>query len=174
MTDDLELTEGEEAVLVVDDLHHIDDSELARSTLATFVEHKPDWLHLLLLSRRRPALRDRPAARSPASWPMSASTRCGSPSAENLEMLAGLCPDTAEQDLAAVAEWSGGWAAALQLAALAVRSKRPAHLTSAMTERAGPIGSDRLVDSYLWHEVLRAERAPSSWSCSCRPPSSTG
>ena len=25
--------------------------------------------------------------------------------------------------------------------------------------RASPVGSDRLVDSYLWHEVLRAERA---------------
>ena len=43
-------------MLVMDDLHRIDDSELARSTLVAFVEHKPDWLHLLLLSRRRPAL----------------------------------------------------------------------------------------------------------------------
>ena len=39
-----------------------------------------------------------------------------------------------------------------------MRSKRPAHLAVGDDGRAGPVGSDRLVDSYLWHEVLRAER----------------
>ena len=141
----------------MDDLHRIDDSELARSALVAFVEHKPDWLHLLLLSRRRPPCR---------------STGCGRPGQladisfdvlkfseqEDLEMLTGLCPDSAPQDLTSAAEWSGGWAAALQLAALAVRSRRPAHLRRGRSapRRAG--GSDRLVDSYLWHEVLQAER----------------
>ena len=94
MTDDLELTEGEEAVLVMDDLHRIDDSELARSALAAFVEHKPDWLHLLLLSRRRPAL---PVDRLRASGQLAdvSFDVLKFSEAENLEMLAGLCPDTA-------------------------------------------------------------------------------
>ena len=73
-------------------------------------------------------------------------------------MLTGLCPDSAPQDLASAAEWSDGWAAALQLAALAVRSSDRPTSTSATTGPAGPAGSDRLVDSYLWHEVLQAER----------------
>jgi LuxR family maltose regulon positive regulatory protein len=157
MTDDLELTEGEEAVLVVDDLHHVDDSELTRSMLVTFVEHKPDWLHLLLLSRRRPALAiDRLRACGELADVGFDALRFSE--AEDLEMLSGLCPDTAEQDLAKVAAWSGGWAAALQLAALAVRSKRPTRLAAGDDGPAGPVGSDRLVDSYLWREVLQAER----------------
>ena len=154
ITDHLELTEGDDAVLVIDDLHHVDDSLLARSSLATFVEHKPDWLHLLLLSRRRPAV---PVDRLRAAGQFADIgfdvLRLSDP--EDLEMLAGLCPDADPRELTTLAAWSGGWAAALQLAALAVRSKRPAHLVDA---GAVPLGSDRLVDSYLWHEVLGAER----------------
>ncbi len=157
LSDDLELAEGDNAVLVIDDVHRIDDSEPARSALVAFVEHKPDWLHLLLLSRRRPAL---PVDRLRASGllvDISFDVLKFSEQ-EDLEMLTGLCPDSAPQDLTSAAEWSGGWAAALQLAALAVRSRRPAHLPEGGAELAGPAGSDRLVDSYLWHEVLRAER----------------
>ena len=55
--------------------------------------------------------------------------------------------------------WSGGWAAALQLAALAVRSQRAGQLEVHEDRNTFPAGSDRLVDSYLWHEVLRTERA---------------
>ena len=154
ITDHLELTDGDDAVLVIDDLHHVDDSLLARSSLATFVEHKPDWLHLLLLSRRRPAV---PVDRLRAAGQFADIgfdvLRLSDP--ENLEMLAGLCPDVDPRELTTLAAWSGGWAAALQLAALAVRSKRPAHLVDA---GAVPLGSDQLVDSYLWHEVLGAER----------------
>ena len=157
LTEDLELTESEEAVLVVDDLHHIDDSELTRSTLVTFVEHKPDWLHLLLLSRRRPALAiDRLRASGDLADVGFEALKFSE--SEDLELLAGLCPDTGEQELAAVAAWSGGWVAALQLAALAVRSKRPTDPSVGDEMRASPVGSDRLVDSYLWHEVFRAER----------------
>ncbi|HET6694770.1 MAG TPA: hypothetical protein VFG97_10725, partial [Pedococcus sp.] len=158
MTDDLELTEGEDAVLVIDDVHHIDDSELTRSTLVTFVEHKPDWLHLLLLSRRRPALAvDRLRASGQLADLGFDVLRFSEP--EDIELLAGLCPDSAPEELTTVAAWSGGWAAALQLAALAVRSKRAAHLATGEDQPASPGGSDRLVDSYLWHEVLGAERA---------------
>jgi LuxR family maltose regulon positive regulatory protein len=156
LSDDLELAAGGSAVLVLDDLHRIDDSEPARAVLVDFVEHKPDWLHLLLLSRRRPAL---PVDRLRASgWLVDLGFDVLKFSRqEGLEMLAGLCPDSAPQELASAAEWSDGWAAALRLAALAVRSRRSAHLTEDRAELAAPAGSDRLVDSYLWHEVLRAE-----------------
>ena len=123
LTEDLEVAEGDEAVLVVDDLHRVDDSPLVQSVLAAFVENKPDALHLLLLSRRRPAL---PIDRLRATGRLADITFdvLRFSEAEALEMLSALCPDTAPRELPAVAAWSGGWAAALQLAALAVRSQR--------------------------------------------------
>ncbi len=158
LTEDLELAEADASVLVIDDVHHIDDGEPTRSALVTFVEHKPDWLHLLLLSRRRPAIAvDRLRATGRLADIGFDALRFSEP--EALEMLTGLCPDAAQQDLTTIAEGSGGWAAALQLAALAVRSKRPAHLTIGKNGRTSPVGSERLVDSYLWHEVLEAEHA---------------
>jgi LuxR family transcriptional regulator, maltose regulon positive regulatory protein len=157
LTEDLEVAEGDEAVLVVDDLHRIDDSPDSQAVLAAFVENRPDALHLMLLARRRPAL---PIDRLRATGRLADLTFdvLRFSEEEALEMLAGLCPDTAPRDLLAVAEWSGGWAAALQLAALAVRSQRAGQLEVHGGRHTFPAGSERLVDSYLWHEVLRAER----------------
>src|SRR3954452_14447154 len=39
--------------LVVDDVDTVDADERAGAVLTSFVEHRPAWLHLLLLSRRR-------------------------------------------------------------------------------------------------------------------------
>jgi LuxR family maltose regulon positive regulatory protein len=156
LTDELELASCGTAVLVMDDVHRIDDSEVARSVLGAFVEHKPAWLHLLLLSRRRLGL---PVDRLRASGSLVDITfdNLKFSQQEDLEMLTGLCPGSAPQELTSAAEWAGGWAAALQLAALAVRSRRPARLTEHGAPVAGQAGSC-LVDSYLWHEVMRAER----------------
>jgi LuxR family maltose regulon positive regulatory protein len=157
LTEDLELSDGDEAVLVVDDLHRIDDSLGSQSVLAAFVENKPDALHLMLLGRRRPAL---PIDRLRATGRLADVTFdvLRFSEQEALEMLAGLCPGTGPQDLLAVAEWSEGWAAALQLAALAVRSQRAGQRSVHEDRHTFPAGSERLVDSYLWHEVLRSER----------------
>ncbi len=157
LCDDLEQADLDPAVLVLDDLHRIDDSELARTTLVAFVEHKPDWLHLLILSRRRLAL---PVDRLRASGQLVDISFDVLKFAqhEDLEMLTGLCPDSAPSDLSSAAEWSDGWAAALQLAALAVRSRPLADGVEDGRHLTGPAGSERLIDSYLWHEVLDAER----------------
>jgi LuxR family maltose regulon positive regulatory protein len=76
---------------------------------------------------------------------------------EALEMLSRVCPDPGEIDLAAIAAWTQGWAAALQLAVLAIRSQRTGELTGSRPDGA-VTGSRRLVDDYVWHEVLHAER----------------
>jgi LuxR family maltose regulon positive regulatory protein len=158
LAEDLEVAEGDEAVLVVDDLHRIDGSRASESVLAAFVENKPDALHLMLLDRRRPAL---PIDRLRATGRLADVTFdvLRFSRVEALEMLACLCPNTPRQDLLALADWSGGWAAALQLAALAVRSQRVGQLAVHENRHTFPAGSERLVDSYLWHEVLLAERA---------------
>ena len=96
LTEDLEVAEGDEAVLVVDDLHRVDDSPAAQSVLAAFVENKPDALHLVLLGRRRPAL---PIDRLRATGRLADVTFdvLRFSEEEALEMLAGLCPDTAPE-----------------------------------------------------------------------------
>ena len=145
LADDLDLAEPCEGVLVVDDLHRIDDSPAA-DAFAAFVEHRPAWLHLLLLGRRRPPLAVDRLRASGALADLSFDALRFS-DAEAVAMLAGLCPEVPADALSAIATWSGGWAAALQLAALSVRSGR------------GTLpAQDRLVDSYVWHEVLRTER----------------
>lgn len=152
----LEEVEPERAVLVIDDVHLVDDDPAAAACLASFVEHKPPWLDLLLMSRRQLAL---PVDRLRAAGALADLTfdALRFTEAEAIEMLAALCPDVAAEDLPDVTDWAGGWAAALQLAALAVRSQRaPTAPTSAGSD--APAGSGRLVDEYLWHEVLRAER----------------
>ncbi|WP_395656203.1 LuxR C-terminal-related transcriptional regulator [Nocardioides sp.] len=133
------------AVLVVDDLQRIDDSAAA-AAFAAFVEHQPPWLHLVLLSRRRAPL---PVERLRAGGRMAdlVFDVLRFTDDEAVAMLAGLCPDTPADQLPALATWADGWAAALQLAALSVRS-RP----------GGYAGSGRLVGGYVWREVLDAER----------------
>jgi len=145
LADDLELADAPSGVLVVDDLHLIDDSP-ARDAFATFVEHRPGWLRLLLLGRRRPPLPvDRLRAAGSLADLSFDTLRLFDD--EAIDVLAALCPDLAADDLPAIATWADGWVAALRLAALSVRSGR------------GSLpAQERLVDSYVWHEVLRAER----------------
>ena len=63
LSDDLELVDAEPSVLVLDDVHALDGDPGTQAALASFVEHKPAWLHVLLLSRRRLPLPVGPAAR---------------------------------------------------------------------------------------------------------------
>lgn len=142
-----DLAEAPDSVLVVDDVHRLDDLPESCAAFEQFVDQRPDWLHLLLLGRRRPPLPvDRLRANGALADIEFDVLRFSDD--EALAMLAGLCPDAPSDDLPPITDWADGWAAALQLAALAVRSRREV-----------PTGPDRLVDSYVWHEVLRAERA---------------
>lgn len=153
----LEDVTTEHTVLVIDDLHLIDDDPQAVACLEAFVEHKPAWLDLVLLSRRRPALAmDRLRAGGLLADVTFDALRFTD--AEATEMFTGLCPDASPELLATVTAWAGGWAAAVQLSALAVRSQRAGSLTQPQAAPAPPVGLGRLVDEYVWHEVLRAER----------------
>jgi LuxR family maltose regulon positive regulatory protein len=142
-------------VLVIDDLHRVDDDEAVRAVLAAFVEHRPSWLRLLLLSRRRPAL---PVDRLRASGEL-ADIDFGALHFSHEEarlLLTGLCPDLRSAELSAAVDRADGWAAVLQLTALAIRSHRYAQQPPSF-HRAHP-GPEKLVDEYLREEVLRLER----------------
>jgi LuxR family maltose regulon positive regulatory protein len=151
LLDDLEAGADSSRVLVIDDLHLVDDDDVVAS-LALFLQHLPTWLHVVLLSRREPILPvDRLQARGQLGEVHFAELRFSH--SEACEMLTRLNPGLSEDQIDTAATHAAGWAAGLQLAALAARSNR-AHLS---VEAPGVVAGDLLVDDYVWREVLAAE-----------------
>lgn len=156
LADDLEHVDAAPSVLVVDDVHCLDEESPTQAALASFVEHKPAWLHVLLLSRRRlPLPVDRLRAAGVLADVEFDVLRFQDD--EAMAMLVRICPDAPMEMLPTLAQRAGGWAAALQLTALSIRSRRGRQLAETST---APVSapSDRLIDEYVWREVLRTER----------------
>jgi LuxR family maltose regulon positive regulatory protein len=147
---ELEQHSCEPVTLVIDDVHRVDASDDAWA-LDVFVDALPRWLHLVLLSRREPQL---PAERLQASGRLAkvrfAQLRFSE--AEAVEMLSRLSPSMSDSTIKAAAARANGWAAALQLGALAARSVRAQPVVT-----PDRIEQDRLVYDYLWHEVFETE-----------------
>ena len=141
------------ATLVIDDVDCVDDEAAAR-VLTTFVEQRPPWLHLLLLSRQRPGV---PVDRLRASGELVdldfGALRFSDDEATAL--LTCLCPNLPADDLRAGVRRADGWAAALQLTALAIRSRRFA--AQPWSFAPSDPRAERLLNQYLWEEALRPE-----------------
>ncbi|WP_344046438.1 LuxR C-terminal-related transcriptional regulator [Nocardioides panacihumi] len=159
--------------LVVDNVDRVGDDDAARAVLTSLVEGRPPGLHLLLLSRRRPPLRvDRLRASGELADISFGTLRFSEEEAALL--LTRLCPELRDDELVAAVERANGWAAALQLTALAIRSHRatatpsvPPMSSARPSRRSQYAGGDapiddylgeRLIDEYLWEEVLQSER----------------
>jgi LuxR family maltose regulon positive regulatory protein len=135
-------------VLVLDDLHAVDDERIHRS-LAAFVERLPASVHLAV------------ATRSDPPWPMlprlrvrdqMVEVRTGQMRFNELEAgsyLAGLGLDLAADQVLSIQQRTEGWAAGLQLAGLSLRDN-----PAGEGVRAVPAGDDRHVADYLAAEVL--------------------
>jgi LuxR family maltose regulon positive regulatory protein len=151
LLDDLDDGDRPLAVLVLDDVHVLDDHDLPADSLALFLQNLPEWLHVVVLARRKPRLPiDRLRVRGRLGE-IHFSALQFSP-AEASDLLSRIAPTLSEDEVTAAAARAGGWAAGLQLAALAARAER------AMPEVPGPTDSgELLVDDYVWHEVLRDE-----------------
>jgi LuxR family maltose regulon positive regulatory protein len=151
--DDADLA-GTTATLVIDDLDRLDQDERACAALEALVLDRPPTLRLLLLSRHRPPL---PVDRLRAAGELADihfdALRFSTDEAERL--LTSLCPDTPATDLAVAVDRAEGWTAALKLTALSIRS---GHSVAAPSRSAQVAGPDKLIDEYLWQEVLRGER----------------
>ena len=142
------------SVLVIDDVHVIDDDDRLAESLATFLQHLPPWLHALVASRRDLALPlDRLRARGQLREVRFSELRFTSDEAHDL--LSRLAPSLAEEQLHAAVAEAGGWAASLQLVALVARSAQ------ASDEGFAAIGDGggSLIQDYVRHEVLAAEEA---------------
>lgn len=140
--------------LVVDDVHRVDDEEPARAALASFVEHRPPTLRLVLLSRRRLPL---PVERLRAGGELAdvQFDLLRFSDGEAARMVRGLCPEVGAEPVSSIVRRADGWAAALQLMSLALRSQR--HAPVPVPPGPGAAAPEKLLAGYLWQEVLGAE-----------------
>jgi LuxR family transcriptional regulator, maltose regulon positive regulatory protein len=139
------------SVLVIDDFHVVDQDDVALASVGRFVGGLPPWLHVVLMSRRVPSLPvDRMRSRGQLGEIGFAELRFST--AEASELMHHLAPSLTDDRIDAAVARADGWAASLQLAALAARSAEA---------RAVPVATsavdDLLVQDYLFHEVLAAE-----------------
>jgi LuxR family maltose regulon positive regulatory protein len=151
LLDDLEAQHRSASVLIIDDAHVLEDEPDAVASLSLFVQHLPPWLHVVLLARRNPPLPiDRLRARGQLGEVHFPELRFSQREAE--DMLSRLAPSLEADRLVALACRAGGWAAGIQLAAIAARSSRA---------QVGAMGAspdvDHLVEDYVWREVLTGE-----------------
>ena len=141
------------AVLVLDDIHLVDSDPDIVAALRSFLQSLPRWLHVVLLTRRTPLLPvDRLRARRQLREIHFAELLFTDKEAGDL--LAGLVPSLDAEQIRGAVRRADGWAAGLQLAALALRSDEvrqeapPDHSTS-----------ESLIRDYVWREVLADERS---------------
>ncbi len=150
--DDLEGRDYEPKVLVVDDLQLIDDEERVAASLALFVQHLPSWLRVVIASRHEPRLPVRRLrARGQLGEVRFAELRFSFDEADS--MLARLVPDLDPDLRHEVATRAGGWAASIQLAALAIRS----HQAQGDQRPPEQYGDRHYLEDYIWFEVLATE-----------------
>jgi LuxR family transcriptional regulator, maltose regulon positive regulatory protein len=152
LLDALEAHNGPLSTLVIDNLHLIDDNTEAVTSFTVFLQHLPLWLHLVLVARRTPRL---PLARMRARGELGeigyADLRFTDD--EAAELLRVYAPSLEENSIEQVVRRSDGWAAGLQLAALASRATRRSR-----DEQPGD-RENVFVSDYVWREVFAAERA---------------
>lgn len=152
LLDDLEARSLATRALVVDDLHVVDGAEASAASIAFFVQHLPSWLHLVLISRREPALPvDRLRARGQLSEIRFPELRFTFEEASS--MLGKLAPALDDDVVAEMASEAGGWAASIQFTALAARTAR-----ARGQDPVPHVGESlRYLDDYLTHEILAGE-----------------
>ena len=148
LIDDLDMISNDDVVLVIDDAHVLDDIATS-APLARLIEHLPRYLHVVLLSRRDLQLPvDRWRGRGKLVEARFPELRFSL--AEARAMLSQLVPDLTDNEMTDAATRNDGWAAGLQLSALAARS------SLARPDAPLSVETHVLVEDYVWHEVLDA------------------
>ena len=151
LLDELDAEDRPTTILVIDDLQIVDNDDAVATSLTLFALHLPSWLHLVLLSRREPKLpRDRLRARGQLGEVHFAELRFTP--AEATELMSRLASPQPEHRIDIAAARADGWAAGLQLAALAARSE-----TAQQGFEPKVNGEDLLIQDYILREVLAAE-----------------
>jgi LuxR family maltose regulon positive regulatory protein len=116
-----------------------------------FVQNLPRWLRVILLSRREPPLPcERLRARGQLAEIQFAELRFTFDEAS--ELMSKLAPGVPDERIATAAVHADGWAAGVQLAAVAARSERAQRSSPAVMQYDAV-----LVQDYVLHEVLASE-----------------
>jgi len=150
LLDDLDAENREPSFLVIDDVQIADDEDEVDTSLVPFLEHLPGWLHVLLLSRRDLRLaQDRMRARGQLGEVHFAELRFSTEEAKQL--LSRLAPSLSPQTVDTAVASAAGWAAGLQLTALAARASGAQHSLDDI------VGEDLLIHDYVWREALAGE-----------------
>ena len=152
LLDDLWERSGDPRVLVLDDLHLLDDIEAVSTSFATFLQHVPAWMRVIVASRRGLAL---PVHRLRAGGQLTEVTFAElrfSPD-EAADLLGRLAPALSDEQSAQIVQQAQGWAASIQLAAMAARR----HAAVAAGGLSARDAMAEYLDEYVQREVLGNE-----------------
>ena len=151
LLDDLHSTDTSPLVLILDNVHVLDLGPAAQESFSEVAQSLPPWLHLVLVGRHATAL---PVERMQANGTLSVVRfpELRLTTEEAIELMGRLAPGMPGDRLRASVTRADGWPAALQLAALAARTRQ----AIPVVHGEGPDG-ERLINEYVWREVLRAE-----------------
>jgi len=146
-------------VLVLDDFHLIHDNTI-HEAIAFLLDHLPPTLHLVIATRADPPL---PIARLRARGEVT-ELRAGELRFTHAEAAAFLYTVTGiaftEEHIAVLAKRTEGWAAGLQMAALALQAANQPGTTPDVTQFIHAFaGSNRFVLDYFIEEVLESQPA---------------
>jgi LuxR family maltose regulon positive regulatory protein len=133
-------------VLVIDDVHQIDDADVLRE-LAGLLPNLPPALRVVLVGRAEPPLRLHRLRAAGRLAEIGAAQLAFTP-AEAAELIAGHRLALPDEDVAVLVERTEGWAAGLQLSAAFLTGHGGA---ASLAEFAGDV---RAIDDYLTAEVL--------------------
>jgi LuxR family maltose regulon positive regulatory protein len=148
---DLDVADRRPAVLVIDDFHLFDRDDALDASVTRFALGLPVWLRVVILSRRDPPRPiDRMRSRGQLGEIRFAELQF-SPD-EAVALLTRMAPDLTESRVEIAVARADGWAAGLQLMALAARSRRAQAIVAPPGEEGAPL----IQDSVL-HEILATE-----------------
>jgi LuxR family transcriptional regulator, maltose regulon positive regulatory protein len=143
-------------VVVLEDYHNI-TSPLVHQFMAFLLEHLPEALHLVIITRTDPPL---PLARLRAQDELhelrSSDLQFGSEETENFVRQFAFIPQS-EAIAATLTQLTEGWIVGIRLIMLSLQRRPPSEHTRFLATFTG--GHQHILD-YLWSEVLAAQSVP--------------
>jgi LuxR family maltose regulon positive regulatory protein len=150
LLNDIASTITDDFVLVLDDYHVLDAPPIDRA-LAFLLEHLPPHLHLVIATRKDPAVSlARLRAQGQVTELRAADLRF-TPAEAGAFLNEAMGLHLSEDEIAALESRTEGWIAGLQLAALSLQNHDAASFITSFT------GSNRFVMDYLVEEVLQGQ-----------------